>query len=467
MKKLRMPSAYTILLCLILLVAVLTWVMPAGQYSYLADGEPIAGSYTPMERNGQGLGDVFMAPLKGFYEAVEIAVFILMVGGFLGVMQKTGAIDTGIASLVGRLGDRGGVLIPILMGFFALGGTSFGMAEETIAFYPLLIPVLVTAGYDTLTAVSVILLGAGAGVLGSTVNPFATGIAAGFAGISMGDGILLRLIQLVLSVAIVMGFVLLYGGKVRRNPEKSLVAHQRQANLRRFSLDSNAEKQKLSARQQLALWLFAATFLVMIYGVIPFGDMGLPLPALGWWFPELSALFWVAAVLTGLLCRVKEDEIVSGFTAGAADLLGVALIIGISRGITVIMNQGMITDTILHWGETSLAGTGGVGFILMAFGVFLILSFLIPSSSGLATLAMPIMAPLAEITGVSRALVVTAFQTASGLVNLVTPTSAVVMGALAIGRLSYGTWLRFVWKPVAMLAGMCLVTLTLGALLGG
>ena len=190
------------------------------------------------------------------------------------------------------------------------------------------------------------------------------------------------------------------------------------------------------------------------------------IPTLGWWFPELSALFWVAAVLTGMLCGVGEKEIVSGFVSGAADLLGVAFIIGISRGITVIMNQGKITDTILFWGEKALTGAGGVGFILLSFGIFLILSFLIPSSSGLATLAMPIMAPLAEMTGVSRALLITAYQSASGLVNLITPTSAVVMGALAIGRVSYGVWLRFVWKLLALLAVICLVCLCGGALLG-
>lgn len=188
MRKVKMPSAETILILLILIVAVLTWILPAGQYSYLPDGAPIAGSYTQVSRSGQSIWAVTRAPLEGFYEAIEVAVFILMVGGFLGVMGKTGAVDAGIAAIVGRLGSRGGILIPILMCAFALGGTTFGMAEETIAFYPLLLPVMIAAGYDTVTAVSVILLGAGAGVLGSTVNPFATGIAAGFAGTWYGTG---------------------------------------------------------------------------------------------------------------------------------------------------------------------------------------------------------------------------------------------------------------------------------------
>ena len=466
MRKLRMPSAETILLLLILIVAALTWILPAGQYHYLEDGAPIAGSYTQVSRSGQSIWAVTRAPLEGFYEAIEVAVFILMVGGFLGVMGKTGAVDAGIAAIVGKLGHRGGVLIPILMCAFALGGTTFGMSEETIAFYPLLLPVMVAAGYDTVTAVSVILLGAGAGVLGSTVNPFATGIAAGFAGVSMGQGIGLRLLLLGICLVLSIGYVLFYGQRVHKDPSLSLVAAQREENLRHFAL-KNQEKTVLTKSQKLALWLFGGTFLVMIYGVIPFSDMGLTaIPTLGWWFPELSALFWVAAVLTGLLCGVGEKDIVSGFVAGAADLLGVAFIIGISRGITVIMNQGKITDTILYWGERALSEAGGVGFILLSFGIFVLLSFLIPSSSGLATLSMPIMAPLAEMTGVSRALLVTAYQSASGLVNLITPTSAVVMGALAIGRVSYGTWIRFVWKLLAALTVVCLLCLGLGAWLG-
>lgn len=456
-----MPSAYTILLGLILVVAVLTWVIPAGQYVYGANGELLAGSYTPAASNGQGIIAITRAPLSGFYEAIEIAVFILMVGGFLGVVGKTGAIDAGVAAVAQKLGNQGNLLIMILMSIFSLGGTTFGMSEETIAFYPLLIPIMIAAGYDTVTAVSVILLGAGAGVLGSTVNPFATGIASGFAGVGIGENILLRTLILVLALGASMGFVLIYAAKVRKDPEQSLAAAQREENLRHFSVKQSGGK--LSGNQKRALWLFALTFAVMIYAVIPFDDMGITvIPTLGWWFAELSALFWVAAVVTGLLCHVPEKEIVDGFVGGAADLLGVAFIIGISRGITVLMNQGKITDTILHWGEAALSNASGIGFVLLSFGIFLVLSFLIPSSSGLAALTMPIMAPLAEMTGVSRALMITAYQSASGLVNLVTPTSAVVMGALAIGRISYGVWLRHVGKLLGILTVISLGALILG-----
>jgi uncharacterized ion transporter superfamily protein YfcC len=202
----------------------------------------------------------------------------------------------------------------------------------------------------------------------------------------------------------------------------------------------------------------------MIYSVIPFDEMGLPLPALGWWFPELSALFLAASILLGVLCRLAESELVTAFVSGAAELLGVAFIIGISRGITVVMNNGKITDTILNLGEGALTGIGALLFTLLTYVIFLPLSFLIPSSSGLATLSMPIMAPLADFSGVGRELVITAFQSANGLVNLITPTSAVVMGGLAIGRVPYDRWIKFSWKLLLLLLGLSLALLAVGTL---
>ncbi len=461
-----MPTAYTILFVIILVVAVLTWVIPAGRYDYQANGEPVAGSYHQVEQNGQTPGEVALAPLEGLYEAIDIAAFILMVGGFLGVIAKTGAIDAGISSIITKLNGREKLLIPILMCAFALGGTTFGMAEETIAFYPLVLPIVVAAGYDTITAVSIIMLGAGVGVLGSTVNPFATGIAAGFAGVSLGEGMLLRVVMLLALLAAAIWFVMAYAARVKADPGRSLVADRRAEYTAHFT-GLRDQPSAMTGTQTLALSLFGLTFLVMVYAVIPFGDMGLPLPALGWWFPELSALFLVAAILVGLLCRLKEQEIVESFLSGASELLGVAFIIGISRGITVIMNAGMITDTILSWGEQALTGVGSVAFLLLTYLLYLPLSFLIPSTSGLATLSMPIMAPLADFAGVGRELVITAFQSASGLINLITPTSAVVMGGLAIGRVPYDRWLRYVWKFLLLVLALSVLFLVGGVLLGG
>ena len=464
MGKFRMPSAYTVLFLIILLMTALTWVIPSGAYDYGPDGEPIAGSYHRVENEKQPLSAVVMAPLEGLYEAIDIDAFILMVGCFLWVLSKTGAIDAGISNIIRKLRGREKLLIPILMCAFALGGTTFGMAEETIAFYPLVLPIVVAAGYDTVTGVAIILLGAGVGVIGSTVNPFATGIAAGFAGVTLGEGMLLRVAMLLLLLALAVWFVMAYAQRVKDDPARSVVADRRSEHLTHFGALRQEERQ-LTATQKLALTLFSVTFLVMVYAVIPFDDMGLPLPALGWWFPQLSALFLAAAVITGLACRLGEENIISAFISGAAELLGVAFIIGISRGITVIMNNGKITDTILSWGESALSGAGPLTFTALVYLIYFPLSFLIPSTSGLATLSMPVMAPLADFAGVGRDVIITAFQSACGLVNLLTPTSAVVMGALAIGRISYDRWLKFAWKYLVMAFVLILALLCLAVLM--
>ena len=455
-----MPTAYTILFLLLILVAAATWIIPAGSYDY-ADGVPIAGTYHAVEQNPQGPGDVLRAAFSGFYDAVDVCVFILMVGGFLGVVMKTGAVDAGVADIIRRLGGREKWLIPILMVLFGLGGTTYGMWEETMAFYPLLIPVFLAAGYDAVVGISVILLGAGAGVIASTVNPFATGIAAGFAGVSLGDGILLRLLELVAFEAAAIWFVMAYAAKVKRDPARSVVGVG--AGKIQVAVDGQVD---FTPRRKLIMVLFTATFLLMVYAVIPFDEMGLPLPVLGWWFPELSALFLVSGVIIGLIGRMGEVELAETYVAGCADLLGVAFIIGISRGITVLMRDGAITDTILHWGEGALSGTGPVAFTLLVFLLYLPLTILIPSSSGLATLSIPVVAPLGKFAGVGGDLVVTAFQSASGLVNILTPTAAVVMGALALGHVSYDRWLKYVWKLMAVFFLLALAFLAAGTALG-
>lgn len=435
----KLPSAYVILLSIIVILAILTWFIPAGQYEYVEEGgslKPVAGTFHYVEANPQGIVDVILAPIRGFIDGIEIITFILAIGGFLGVVMKTGAINKGIARLIMKLNGKEKWLIPILMLAFAIGGSTFGMAEETLAFYPLLIPAFMSAGYTALTAVSVILLGAGVGVVASTVNPFSTGIASGFAGISLGDGILLRLVIFTALVVFAIWFIMRYAEKNRSLEREHLTVEKN-------------DNEPLTKKEILVLALFGFSFLLMIYAVIPFNEMGIDfLPTWGWWFAELSAWFFFMAVIIGLVYRMKETEIGESFVMGAADMLGVVFIIGISRGITIIMNDGMITDTILHYGEMLLTGTASYLFIGLSYIFYLPLSFLIPSTSGLATLSMPILAPMADFAGISRALMVTIFQSAAGIINLITPTSAVVMGALAFGKIPYQHWLKFIWKFV-------------------
>jgi uncharacterized ion transporter superfamily protein YfcC len=480
-----LPSAYTILFALIVLMAIATWLVPAGVYDRDKEGAPKPGTYHEVESNPQRiLIDSLTAPINGLYGiedeagninyynsgvlfgAIDVALFIIIIGGFLGVTMATGAIQAGIGRLVLRLRGRERWMIPILMGVFALGGTTYGMAEESLAFYALVITVMIAAGYDALVGAAVLLLGCGIGTLGSTLNPFATGIASGFAGVSISEGIVGRLVILLIGLAIGIWFVLRYADRVKRDPATSVVHDMREDNEARFRATAgDSEVQALTGTHKLILAVFGLAFAVMMYGVIPWEDLGVGLPTLWWWFPEMTASFLLFAIVIGLIGRLSEGQLTGSFIDGARDLLGVALIIGIARGITVVMNNGQITDTVLHWAELALGDVGKAAFSIVMYTLFLPLSFLIPSSSGLATVSMPIMAPLAGFVGVPKDLVVTAYQSASGLMNLFIPTSAVVMGGLAIARVPYGRYLRWVWPLLAMLAVLTVVVLGAGALL--
>ncbi len=464
---LKFPSAYTILFLLIAFVALLTWIVPAGQYERTMNEElgrevPIAGTYAPAEGNPQGILDVLLAPIDGFYDhntyeaaAIDVSLFILIIGGFLGLVTKTGAIDAGIERVTSRLQGREELMIPILMALFAAGGTIYGMAEESLPFYTLLVPVMMAARFDPVVAAATVLLGAGIGTLGSTINPFATVIAANAAGIPFTDGILLRLAILLVGWIICVMYVMRYAKMVRADQSKSIVYDKYEENQAHFLGNRSGEALAFTTTRKIILTIFALSFAVMIYGV----------SVAGWWMAEISAMFLGSTILIGLIARMSEEEFTSSFIDGARDLLGVALIIGIARGIVVVMDRGMITDTILNSAEHIVTGLSSVMFINVMYWLEILLSFLVPSSSGLAVLTMPIMAPLADFAGVSRDLVVTAYQSASGLVNLVTPTSAVVMGGLAIARVPYVRWIKWVAPLLGILCVFIMIMLSIGVLL--
>jgi len=466
--KFRFPTAFTILYALIILVAALTWVIPAGEYdktyNEALDKEvPVPGTYHEVEPNPQGLKAIVLAPIAGLYNpdsyeanAIDVAVFVLMIGGFLGVVTKTGAINAGIARTMRSLYGREKWMIPILMGLFAAGGTTYGMAEETLAFYMIILPVVIAAGYDAVTGVAIILVGAAIGVLGSTINPFATVIASNAAGIPFTQGMTLRFVILILGWLFCVGYVMRYAEKVRREPSTSVVADMKDENEAYFVGNREGEEMpEFTVTHRIVLIVFALTFAVMIWGV----SSG------GWWMAEMSGLFLVAAIVVGFIARLGEREFTSTFVDGAKELLGVALIIGVARGIVVVMDAGQITATILHWSEQAVEGLSTVLFINTMYWVQVGLSFFVPSSSGLAVLTMPIMAPLTDFAGVDRSLAVTAYQAANGLVNFINPTFAVVMGGLALGRVPYERWLKFVWPLLLVLTILIMVGISVGAAL--
>ncbi len=387
--------------------------------------------------------------------AVDVALFVLVIGGFLAVVTQTGAIDAGIAGTMKRLSGREKWMIPILMGLFALGGTVYGMAEETIPFYALLIPVMIAAGYDSIVGVAIIMVGAGIGCLGSTINPFATVIASNAAEINFMEGFALRAVILVLGWIVCVIYVMRYAEKVKNNPELSIVAHQKESNLEYFLHSKKQETPELNNTRKAVLAIFGLTFAVMMWGV----------SAAGWWMAELSALFLGSSILVGFVGRMSEVEITDSFVNGARDLLGVALIIAIARGLVVVMDNGNITHTILHYAEGLLGGLNEIAFINAIYWVEAVMCLVVPSSSGLAVLSMPVLAPLADFAGVGRELVVTAYQSASGLPNLVTPTSGVVMGGLAIGRVAYSSWLKFIGPLLGVLCTMVMILLSIGVVI--
>ena len=464
-RQLRFPTAYTILFCLIAVVAAATWVIPAGQYDRarneaLGKDVPVPGTYHGVAATPQGIREVLIAPIAGFYDpesqtarAIDVALFVLIIGGFLGVVTRTGAIDAGIGAAMHALKGQERWMIPILMALFAAGGTIYGMAEETLAFYALIVPVMIAAGYDAVTGVAIIMLGAGVGTLGSTINPFATVIASNAAGVPFTAGMPLRFAILGLAWFACVAYVFRYAERVRRDPSQSLVADLAASNRAHFISSKTANTPPLTEMRKIVLFVFGVSFLIMIWGVA----------VAGWWMAQMSALFLASSIAVALIARMNEEEMTSTFVNGARDLLGVALVIGLARGIVVVMDAGKITDTILFWSEHAVQGLSTFLFINTMFVLELILSFFVPSSSGLAVLTMPIMAPLADFAGVGRELVVTAYQTANGLLNLVNPTFAVVMGGLTIGRVPYNRWLQFTWPLLIVLTLIIMAALTAAA----
>lgn len=471
-KKRKMPNAFTTLFLIIIFVAILTWIIPAGQYKLTDDGNFLPGTYHTVAQNPQGIWDVLAAPFLGFIGnditdgALDVAIFILSLGGFLAVVTKTGAIDAGISHLIRKFKDNASTLIWILMFVFCLGGSTYGMAEETIAFYPLLIPVTISLGMDSLVAVAIVLVGSGLGVLASTVNPFATGIAAAMVGESVADGILLRVIFFIVLYVIGAFYVSAYAKKVQADKKESLIHDKMDAQAEQFQIKKDVPD--LSSKQKTVLWIFSLTFLIMVISLIPWSDLlghksffesfhekVLSVPVLGqiigtdslafgqWYLIEITMLFFTSAIIIAMVYGIGEDEFVNTFLDGMVDLLSVAMICAVARGIQVIMNDGQITATILYWGEQSLAGLSKGVFTVLIYIFYIPMSFLIPSTSGLAAATMGIMGPLGEFAGVGVDTVITAYQSGAGIVNLVTPTSGVVMGALAFADLDLGIWLKF------------------------
>jgi uncharacterized ion transporter superfamily protein YfcC len=361
-------------------------------------------------------------------------------------------------------------MIVAIMSVFSLLGSVEGMAEETLGFYGLMVPLMLALGYDRMVAAAVILVGAGVGVIGSTVNPFSIGIASGFADTSIGDGIGLRFVMWIVLTGVAIAYVLRYARKVQADPSASLVGFR--PGEREEAVKATAqEPPRLNRRHKIVLWAVAFTFAFMIFSIIPWAGILKGPDAdpysweLGWWFPELTVLFLVAAVLLGMFGGLGENRLTTTIAKGAGDFIYPALVIVLARGVTVIMTNAQITDTVLHSMEKAASGAASGVFAIVIFLVNLPLAFLIPSSSGHATLAMPILAPLADFADVPRSLVITAWNAASGWMNLWIPTTAVVMGGIALAKVGYDKYLRFLAPLLGIFFVVICAFLAAGAVL--
>ena len=482
-KKRGMPSSFTILLALLAIVAVITVIV----------------SGTTDAVTAATFSDFFTAPVKGFADALPVCLFVMILGGFLGMMTETGALDNGIAVLVQKLKGREIWIIPVLMCLFALGGTSYGMCEETVPFYALLAATMMAAGFDPLVGAATVLLGAGCGCLGSTVNPFAVGAAVDALSskgievdqtIIIGLGFLLTVVTTLISII----FVMRYAKKVKADKGSTFLSLQEQkdAEAAHGAAAAEAAKEvKLTGRQKAVLGIFAFTFVVMIVGFIPLGDLnanvaglfdngvydadgntitqawsavvtGLPIGQ--WYFDEASTWFFVMAIVIGIVGGLSEKQIVNTFITGAADMMSVVLIIALARGISVLMAATGLDMYVLDAAAAMLRGVPSFIFAPVAFLVYFGLSFLIPSTSGMATVSMPIMGPLAAGLGFSPEVMVMIFSSAIGVVNLFTPTSGAIMGGLSLAKIEWTTWLKFAMPLIVILTLVSMVITTVACM---
>lgn len=496
-KKFEFPSAYTVIIIVLILVQALTFFIPSGKYSTLSydlddknfvvtnakdetkeepgtqetldkyninisvdkfkDGtlyKPVAipNTYERIEKPKRGvMGTITQflnSQVQGITESVDIMVFILILGGVIGIVNSTGAMNAGMLRLSKKLNGKQKWLIVIVMALIALGGTTFGLAEETLAFYPILIPIFLMAGYDTMTLVATIYLGTAIGTMSSTINPFSTVIASNAAGINFTDGMPIRILMWVLSVGLSMIYTIRYGEKVRKNPETSLVYGEMDTDqLEEFKTQAQGAGE-FTLRQKLTLLIFAAGFIVMIYGV----------QQLGWYFTEIAVVFLAVLYILAFTAGLKEKVFVNSFVTGAADLLGVALTVGIARSVGIVMESSFVSDTVMNFFSLQISNMNNVLFIIVLFFIYCILGLFIQSSSGLAVLSMPIMAPLADVVGIDRSIIINAYNWGQGLIGLVAPTGLILV-SLSMVNIGFDKWMKFVTKLLLMIILLVLIML--------
>ena len=476
-KKTRaMLSSFSIILILIFGLGILSNVLPSAKF---IGKELVNGSGTV----GASLSQVLMAPIKGFADAIDVCIFILVLGGLLAIISKTEALETGIKVLVQKLKGRELLLIPILMFLFSICGSTYGMLEETVGFYALLAATMMAAGMDPLVGSAVVLLGAGSGCLGSTVNPFAVGAAVDAlskVGIEPKQGgiIIIGIVLWLTTLFISTMFVMAYAKKVKKNKGSTFLSLREQEEAEKaygkFE-EKDGTKVKLTGKQKLTLIFFAIAFVIMIIGFIPWEDFGVTIfpkftgwltgaPLGEWYFNESTLWFLIIAIIISIINGFKEKEFVDTFVKGASDMISVILIIAIARGASVLMQETHLDNYIIYNATEALAKLPELAFVPLNYLLHVVLSILVPSSSGLASLSTPIVGPIANALGYSTEASVMTMVAANGLVNLITPTCGAIMGGLALAKVEYTTWFKWAFKIVVIIGLANIAVLCLFAL---
>lgn len=471
----QMLSSFSIIMILIFGLGILSHLLPNAKFV----GDTIVnGSGTV----GATLSQVLMAPIQGFENAVDVSIFIMMLGGMLAVINKTGALETGIKVLVHKLKGKEIWLIPILMTIFSVCGTTYGMLEETVGFYVLLSATMMAAGMDPLVGSAVILLGAGSGCLGSTINPFATGVALSALpkGITADNGFVILIATFIWLTTLIVSilFVMNYAKKVQKDKGSTFLSLREQKNAEKAygRFEDDKKEVKLSTTQKITLILFGLTFLVMIIGFIPWGKFNVTIfdkftgwltgSSLGnWWFYEAALWFLIMSIIIAIVNKLGEKGFVDAFVDGADDMIGVILVIAIARGASVLMAETHLDNYIIFNAADFLRKLPELAFVPLNYLLHVVLSFIVPSSSGLATLSTPIIAPLAAELGYSVEVSIMTMVAANGLVNLISPTCGAIMGGLALAKVEYSTWFKWAIKLVIVIGLLNMFVLSLFSLL--
>ena len=444
----KLPNTYVLIAALILLCAILTWFVPGGQYVTADDGSLSYQSVPSAPQTWQ----VFSAIYHGFVRQAGIIVFILVVGGAFWLLNATGAVSAGINRFIGKVGKRDKLVLAAITVLFSLAGAVFGMSEETIPFVGIVVPLVVSMGYDAFMGMLVVYVASNIGFSSAFLNPFTVGIAQGMADLPLFSGMGYRLICWAFFTVLLVAAVWIYARRSKREPADAALMSELDGvsggHRPPISSPGTPSTLRLTTRQGWILAVLGITVIALIVGVTCWD----------WYLPEITALFLVMGIVCGIIAGFSANKIADELIAGARDLLSAALVVGFASGIIVILQDGHIVDTILHGMQEGLDGTGPMASLSAMYGIQALINFFIPSATAKAAITIPIMAPFADMVGVSRQAMVLAFQFGDGFTNMLTPTSGVLMAALAMARIPYSRWLAWIWKAV-------LVLLVLGLLL--